>query len=288
MDLKALKYFVSVYENQSFSAAAVHCYIAQPSISAAIQQLESSLQCQLFTRHARGVTPTSHGDLLYQHAVSLLGQSKAITALFTEASNSQPFRLGLVRALGVDRMSRLLKEFSARVPELELTLVEPEQPCDARIIHRDMCSKDEHFVPMWQDEYALAVPLSHPLALQSEVNLNDFDGLAFIERAGCHAWDRVSKELIKRNIRVTPTAHIQTIEYAMGLVRAEVGCALVPKIKQILSYPDVVFRPVTELKLKRDIGLAYQIPSSKQKAVIGTSVDAMSTLIRLCKSRQRK
>ena len=58
MDLKALSYFVAVFEKKSISGAAKSCFIAQPSISAAIKQLEESLNNQLFTRHARGVQAT--------------------------------------------------------------------------------------------------------------------------------------------------------------------------------------------------------------------------------------
>ena len=64
MDLKSLNYFISVYELKSFSAAAKACFIAQPSISSAIAQLEQQLNVQLFIRHARGVTPKLNGCLL--------------------------------------------------------------------------------------------------------------------------------------------------------------------------------------------------------------------------------
>ena len=43
MNLRNLKYFVAVYQLKSFSAAAKACYIAQPSISSAVAQLESEL-----------------------------------------------------------------------------------------------------------------------------------------------------------------------------------------------------------------------------------------------------
>jgi hypothetical protein len=44
MDLRSLKYFVSVYQERSFSAAAKACFVAQPSISFAIAQLEENLK----------------------------------------------------------------------------------------------------------------------------------------------------------------------------------------------------------------------------------------------------
>ena len=99
MDLKSLNYFISVYELKSFSAAAKACFIAQPSISSAIAQLEQQLNVPLFIRHARGVTPSEHGVKLFPLAKKLLGQAGAIKNVFAEKSNKQPFNLGVTRGL---------------------------------------------------------------------------------------------------------------------------------------------------------------------------------------------
>ena len=278
MDLKGLKYFVSVYEKKSFSGAAQQMYVAQPSISAAISQLEQELNCNLFVRHARGVKPTQQGDTLYQHALNLLGQAKAIQGLFDQEQTSQPFSLGLIRSLGVDRMSRLLKDFATAVPQLELSLVSPQAPADARIINSKLLNKDETFIPIWQDDYALAMPLSHPLALKSEIELTDFESLSLIERVPCSAWASLAKELSKQKLKVKTVAHIQTIEYAIGLVRAEVGCALLPNIKQLNQHKDIVFKPICGMYLNREIGLAYVANST-------TKTETLSALINLAKSR---
>ena len=280
MDLKALKYFVSVYEQGSFSGAATQSFVAQPSISAAISQLERELNCLLFVRHARGVKPTQQGTTLYQHAVNLLGQAKAITGLFNQEQDSQPFSLGLIRSLGVSRMSQLLKDFATAVPQLELSLVSPQAPADARIINRRLLNKEETFIPIWLDDFALAVPVSHPLALQSDVSLTDFEGLPLIERSPCSAWSMLAKELSKRKIRVKPVAHIQTIEYAIGLVKAEVGCALLPNLEQLSQQQEVVFKPIQSLDLNREIGLAYVENNA-------TQTPALKALIELVRARSR-
>ncbi|MDT0594566.1 LysR family transcriptional regulator [Glaciecola petra] len=277
MDLKALKYFAAVYENGSFSAAAAQCFVAQPSVSAAISQLESQLNCKLFVRHARGVKSTAQGDTLYQHAVTLLGQAKAISGLFNEKSQNQAFSLGLIRSLGVDRMSRLLKDFAIAVPQLELSLVSPEDNADARIINKRLLKDNETFVPIWQDDYALAVPISHALALKPYITLDDLEALALIERSPCSAWSLLVKYLNQQKIKPRTVAHIQTIEYAIGLVRAEVGCAILPNIEQINQYEDVVFKPIASFALKREIGLAYFDNN--------TNNTTLQQLINVCQSR---
>lgn len=273
MDLRALSYFVAVYENGSLSAASKAKYIAQPSISASIKQLESSLSRELFKRHARGVIPTDAGEQLYPLAKQLLGQASAIGELFNDKSSKLPFKLGLVKSLGVERMSSLLKQFTSAIDALELTLVAPEDKCDARIISKDLLLTQESFIPMWQEEYQLVMPVNHSLRLQKQLTLNDFAGMPFIQRTPCEGWNLFSKKLQEANIQVDIRARIQTIEYAMGLVRAGLGCAFIPVSKDSAEQRDIVFRSLPGVSLKREIGLAY--PQSS--ATIETLINIVSS-----------
>ena len=257
MDLKALKYFVAFYESGSFSAASKRCFIAQPSISASVQQLEKNLEQPLFERFSRGVTATEAGHKLYPLAKQLLGQAGAIKDLFTSTSNKTAYRLGLIKGLGVEKMSSLLKEFTAAVESMELTLVPSRESCDARIISQDMKADDETFVPMWQESYLLAIPANHPLRLNPIVNVSQLNGQAFIQRTPCEGWQKLSEAIVQQGIEIDIRAKIQTVEYALGLVRAGLGCAFIPIAEENLDLPDIEFRPVESLQLSRNIGLAF-------------------------------
>jgi DNA-binding transcriptional LysR family regulator len=262
MDLRALHYFVSVYECGSISAAAKQCYIAQPSISASISQLEDELKHPLFIRHARGVTPSEHGHQLYPLAKKLLGQAQAIKQLFTAQQTKIPVRLGLTKGLGVVRMSALLKEFTASLETMELTLVPPEEPCDARIIAREELNADETFVSMWQEDYALALPHNHVLSFKNHIDLIDLHQQPFIHRTTCSAWQPFVDALTQQKISIDVRAKIQTIDYAIGLVRAGVGLALLPLYDELKHHSDISFKTIQQLNLTRVIGLAYVKPSA--------------------------
>lgn len=257
MDLRALRYFESVYEHRSISAAARDCFIAQPSISAAIQQLESTLGAPLFVRHPRGVSPTEAGERLYPLAKKLTGEAQAIRNLFADKPRPQPFRLGLMRSPGVERISLLLKELSVDQAAMELTLVDPEEACDARIIDAVDQQATELFQPLWQDRYHLALPLGHPLSLKPAVVVGDLDGLAFINRQPCNALTRLKRRMLKQDVSFVARANIRTLEYALGLVSAGVGAALVPDWESTQARPDLVLRPFEDIGLEQRIGLAY-------------------------------
>jgi len=257
MDLKSLNYFISVYELKSFSAAAKACFIAQPSISAAIAQLEQQLNVQLFIRHARGVTPSEQGKKLFPLAKQLLGQAGAIKNVFSEKTNKHPFNLGVTRGLGVERMSLLLKDFTAANPFVELTLVPHTENVDARIILKDELNENEQYIDMWHEDYLLAIPYDHIFALEDTVTIQQLDGLPFIQRTPCSAWDHLQDTLAIAGISLDVRAKITTIDYALGLVHAGLGCAFIPAHNEIINRSDVVFRPITGLQLTREIVLAY-------------------------------
>lgn len=257
MDLKHLTYFIHAYEQQSFSAAAKVCFIAQPSISAAISQLEQEINQPLFVRHARGITPTEHGDKLYPLAQQILGQADAIKLSFKGSSTKQKFLLGVTKGLGVKRMSTLLKDFISDAPDIELTLVPQHQACDARIIIKEELNDDEQYLPIWQENYLLALPINHPLSLKESIELHDFDQLAFIQRSPCSAWQMLTDTLTLSGVQVDIRAKIQTIDYALGLVRAGLGCALVPAYSEIVEQNDVAFRPINVMTLRREIVFAF-------------------------------
>jgi len=258
MDLRALHYFVSIYEQGSISGAAKVCFVAQPSISASIQLLEEELTTQLFYRHARGVKASDSGKQLYPLAKKLLGQADAIKSLFIEKNEKVPVSLGLTKGLGVARMSAILKDFTSSLEFIELTLVSPTEACDAKIVAIEESHKDDNFIPMWQEDYVLALPHNHVLSLKNEIELSDLHQQPFIQRTPCSAWQPFIGELTTQQIHIDIRAKIQTIDYALGLVSAGVGLAFLPLYSELEKYSDISFRKIKGLKLTRKIGLAYQ------------------------------
>jgi DNA-binding transcriptional LysR family regulator len=267
MDTRQLAYFVAVYEQRSISAAARQLDIAQPSVSSALQQLEQQLGTLLFIRLPKGVQPTEDAERLYVQACQLLSQMQALQASFNKPAKRLLFRLGLVKALGVERMSQLLKEFNSQLPGLELHLVEPDEPCDARIINIRQLRAGELYQNLWTDSYLLALPAQHPLCTQPEIQLSDFKKLPLIKRTPCEAWDQVALALSKANIKPQIRANIHTIEYAIALVGAGIGCALLPDFEMQKFRPDLQYRAIQGPALRRELVLAFDKNQQHQSAV---------------------
>ncbi len=280
MKLRSIKYFQSVYEQGSITGAARQCFVSQPSITAAISQLEQELNIELFVRHAGGVRPTSAADKLYPLAREMSDNEQSILHLFSDGPTPVPLRLGLMRSLGAQRMSELLTELTKRIENLELTLVEPDEPCDARVVLSQSASSCEDFIPIWEDRYQLAIPSSWSLATKPLISIEDLAGIPFINRTPCDALERLKQAMAVEGVQFQPRANIRTIEYAWPLVSAGVGAALLPDWLEIKHNDGFVLRPIANEKLMKRIGLAYQASRMKEPLI--------ASVISVCKSTARQ
>ncbi|MFX5539255.1 LysR family transcriptional regulator, partial [Acinetobacter baumannii] len=81
IDIRTLRFFISVYNAQNFSNVARKEDVSASMISRTIQQLEDALGQQLFYRNTRAITPTESGKLFFEYA-------KRITEQFDEAQKA--------------------------------------------------------------------------------------------------------------------------------------------------------------------------------------------------------
>ncbi|HEX4717425.1 MAG TPA: LysR family transcriptional regulator [Thermoleophilaceae bacterium] len=126
MELRHLRYFVAVAEEQSFTRAAERLWIAQPGLSTQIRRLEEELGVKLLTRHPRGVEMTDAGRIFLERARAALiaAEEARATGDDIEAGLVGGIRLGIATGARWSLVSQLLDSFAADHPEVELTVVE--------------------------------------------------------------------------------------------------------------------------------------------------------------------
>ena len=126
MELRHLRYFVAIAEEQSFSRAAERIWVAQPGLSTQIRRLEAELGVQLFERHSRGVYLTEAGELFLERARAAIAAVDAAGAAGQDlqAGVVGRVRLGMASCARWHAASQLLRRFSDDRPGVELTLVE--------------------------------------------------------------------------------------------------------------------------------------------------------------------
>ncbi len=126
MDLRSLRYFVTIAELGSFSAAARHLNIAQPALSRHIKELETRFATRLLVRTPRGASLTEAGERLFRYGLSILRQMEQIPAVVKEAD--QPITglvtIGLPTSASAILSRPLLISAKRRFPGVRVHLIE--------------------------------------------------------------------------------------------------------------------------------------------------------------------
>lgn len=132
IDIRTLRFFISVYHAQNFSSVARREDVSASMISRTIQQLEDALGQQLFYRNTRAIAPTESGTLFFEYAKKITEQfdeaQKALHEKTTEPS-------GLVRInapvfFGQRHIAPWLAGLLQRYPKLLIELIQTDEFID--------------------------------------------------------------------------------------------------------------------------------------------------------------
>src|SRR5919199_6249133 len=126
MDVRALRYFVEVVKQQSFTRASETLHVTQPTISKMVKQLEDEIGAPLLVRGARGLQLTDAGRLVYARANEVLQRVDGLSAELDELRHLArgELRLGLPPMVGAAFFPPVLGEYRRRYPRVDLQLTE--------------------------------------------------------------------------------------------------------------------------------------------------------------------
>lgn len=126
MDLRQLRYFVTIVEAGSFSRAAQVLRIAQPALSQHVRNMEMDLGVELLFRSPQGVRATEAGEILEHHARLILNQMEmARTAV--KGGQDEPegeVRFGMPGTVSQMLCAPLISEARRRYPKIKLNVAE--------------------------------------------------------------------------------------------------------------------------------------------------------------------
>jgi len=278
MDIRSLRYFIAVYEERSLSAAAKRCFVAQPSISTTVAQLEDDLGTKLFLRHSKGVSPTDSGSQLYPHACKMVSDLSAMRSLFTDTLTPLALSISLTPFLSGALISQVIKTMLDEVSGLTLKLVDESESADLRFTCQRYATDEDVFYPLWEDDYVIAMPLDHWLADFASLSIKQIDKQPFISRTPCDILESWNYLMQKQELTTDVRAQVKTEEYALDLVAAGLGIALIPE-HSARGRSDLCLRPLNDVKLKRVVGLAHKKERSFPAHLINTILTAKQQLL---------
>jgi DNA-binding transcriptional LysR family regulator len=122
VELRTLRYFVTVAEELHFGRAAVRLHMSQPPLSRAIQRLEVEVGAQLFDRSAVGVTLTPVGVVLRDEALALLDHADRVRVRVAAAAGTATITVGILGDSTDSDATRLAAAYRRRHPGVDIRI----------------------------------------------------------------------------------------------------------------------------------------------------------------------
>ncbi|GIV77761.1 MAG: LysR family transcriptional regulator [Litorilinea sp.] len=243
MELRQLRYFLTVAEEGHFTRAAEKLYISQPALSQQIRQLEEEVGMALFERLPRAIRLTTAGATLAVHARRILqAVEEAQTALAELAGLARgSLRIGVVQTVNAYWMPQLVARFTRQYPAIELHVDElPADDIEAGLLDGTLhvgigfvppTSRDIQTESLFTEELVLIVAQEHPLAAQAEVPVQEVAQfpLILLPRSFCtrRLWEASAAQA-----GVSPKVLIEmnTIGTILAAVRQTNGATVLPAL----------------------------------------------------------
>jgi DNA-binding transcriptional LysR family regulator len=275
MELRHLRYFCAVAEEQSFTSAARRLHVSQSGVSGQVKDLEAELGVTLLRRNQREVALTPEGALFLHEAQEIIARVGRAAELVTRASQGQYGKLtiGLCGPATSPFLPRLVREFKRRQPGVMLSLkdIEPARQPSA-LANQEIDIGFTRSIPpefrktlrseiYFSEPIVAAMPRGHELLETAPIQLSQLATerlILYAREAAPELFDEIiamcKRAKFSPNIVDTPRVW-QTV---LTMVEAGEGIALVPACAQHLRSNDVSFKTLRDKKCQVDVVLAWR------------------------------
>ena len=120
MELRTLRYFVTVAEELHFGRAATRLHMSQPPLSRAIQRLETEIGAPLFDRSPAGVALTPVGAVLLDEARALLDQADRARVRVAAAAGTATLTIGILGDSTDPAATNLAAAYRRKHPDVDI------------------------------------------------------------------------------------------------------------------------------------------------------------------------
>jgi LysR family cyn operon transcriptional activator len=269
MELRHLRYFAALAEQLNFTRAAETVHITQSTLSHQIKQLETEIGHRLFDRIGKRIVITEAGEqLLGKVRVALSEIDEGLRALRGTAQQlSGSLRIGVTHTFNVSLLPICIDIFFAKHPSVRVTVQELNAESvgrgveagefDIGIAYRPTSAAAISFEPLCNDEMALVVCGSHPLAVRKRIRMVELhrQNLVLSTR------DTTTRELLEgwfRSVGAEPVIVVEMnpIASALALVRRMNIGAIISR-QALIEVKDLCIIPIENPTPMRTPGILW-------------------------------
>ncbi len=288
MTLQQLRYVVMVAQVGNITEAANRLFIAQPSLTTAIRELEKEMQITIFSRGSRGVAVTNEGETFLAYARQVLEQTSLLEERYLNKSErSTYFSVSCQHySFAVKAFADVIREFGGNRYDFTLRetqtyeIIEDVSRRKSEIGILYTCSKNEEvlqklfrqndlrFEEIYVAKPHVSVSVNHPLAQKSSVTLQDLEPYPYLSfEQGEYNSFYFSEEVLStldrsRNIKISDRATLSNLLEVLDGYTVSTGL-----LSKELNGEGIVARPL-EVEEYMRIGTIQQknVPLSRYGA----------------------
>jgi DNA-binding transcriptional LysR family regulator len=285
MDLRQIRYFIAVAEDEHFGRASERIHIAQPALSRQIQLLEAELGVNLFERLPRGVRLSVAGKTFLEHCNKILVDlSHAVSETqAVDRGESGMLKLGFIEvAAWSGTIPETIMAFRRLNPGVRLALNAMTSLDQIQGIHDGRIDAGFLYnppqgdpaltvLPITRHRVLLAVQKGSTFAGRQTVDAQELSGMpliSFFRRQSPVYYDELHRGLFKAGVTVKVVHEGDNEAEMLALVTTGLGVALVNEGQRWRKPDGIVFIPVTGLDVGLDLAFVYRanhaVPALRQ------------------------
>jgi LysR family transcriptional regulator, hca operon transcriptional activator len=288
MELRHLRYFVTVAEELNFSKAALKLYTAQPSLSQQIKDLEEDVGVQLLHRTKRKVELTEEGAVFLEQARLTLAQADKAIAMARQVSQAkqQMLRIGFVPVAEMKIFPYVIPNLRVQNPDLKIELLSLNNADQSKLLKKgdidiaftrqNLQSDEIESKFVLREPLIFILPKDHPLAKHDRIPVKALNGVDFIIPAveQSQTLHNTILEFAKaNNIELNIVQKADNILFNINSIGMGLGCTILPGYIAPLSMNNTVIRPL-------DVELPFiDLYASYRKSSASSSVNKFIELL---------
>ncbi len=266
MEMQQVRYFMAVADVLNFTRAAEMSNVSQPSLTRAIQMLESELGGPLFHRERGNTHLTELGRIMEPYLRGVAAQTEAAKKHALSYSNLEltPLKIGAMCTVGPAIIADLIIKFRSDHPGVEIIVSD----CTARSLTDMLIAGDLnlalfgvpdplddrlHALELFEENFVVAVAPKHRLAEKEIICGADLDGEAYVNRSNCEYLQHTRAALAARGVATRQVFSSERDDWVQGMIKAELGFGFFPEFS--VTDPNLVTRPMIEPAFTRRIEL---------------------------------
>lgn len=259
MELRHLRYFITVAEELNFSKAALKLYTAQPSLSQQIKDLEEDVGVKLLHRTKRKVELTEEGAVFLEQARLTLAQADKAIAMARQVSQAkqQMLRIGFVPVAEMKIFPYVLPNLRVQNPDLKIELLSLNNTEQMKLLKKgelDLTFTRHNFNSdeiesqfVIREPLIFILPKDHPLAKYDQIPVKLLNGIDFIIPSAeqSQTLHHTILDFAKANgIEFNIVQKADNILFNINSIGMGLGCTILPGYIAPLTMNNTVIRPL--------------------------------------------